>query len=109
MKFSLLPIFVGLDSRFKWAAKGDVTSSGLRNSPLSAPESDPGLVVGVLGSSLPLRGITSSSFTVCPPPLEAEVCFWKFLSAAVLGFNNLICKQNDTEFVKHVKNDQFVF
>ena len=108
MKFSLLPILVGLGSRFKWAAKGDV-SSGLRNSPLSAPESDPGLVVGVLGSSLPLRGITSSSFTVCPPPLEAEVCFWKFLSAAVLGFNNLICKQNDTEFVKHVKNDQFVF
>jgi hypothetical protein len=52
-----------LDSRFKWAAKVDVRSSGLRNSPLSAPESDPGLVVGVLDSSLPLRGITSSSFT----------------------------------------------
>ena len=92
MKFSLLPIFVGLDSRFKWAAKGDVRSSGLRNSPLSAPESDPGLVVGVLGSSLPLRGTTSSNFTALTSPLEAKVvCFWKFLSAAVLGFNNLIC------------------
>ena len=91
MKFSLLPILVGLGSRFKWAAKGDV-SSGLRNSPLSAPESDPGLVVGVLGSSLPLRGITSSNFTGSSSPLEAEeVSFWKFLSAAVLGFNNLIC------------------
>jgi hypothetical protein len=93
LKISILPILVGLGSRFKWAAKGDVTSSGLRNSPLSAPESDPGWVVGVLGSSLPLRGITNSNFTGSSSPLEAEeVCFWKFLSAAVLGFNNLICE-----------------